>query len=199
MIRSLQKVFGACSNCVLFFADLYHILNLELFWLGNQPCPSWNPSNYLIPVLLCGVMIHTSPPTYWFDQPHTINPPTTPSWTPCHRINLYIISWVVKSILKTLHHMARVFIWFWVYIERDCVWCDTVFTPKIWLWSVKQFAQENIHYHPQLADQALGSLTAGCSLLPRRAFMYLSSLSVVKSRVVSSALDLRSPLFPLEL
>ena len=65
-------------------------------------------------------MIHTTPPTSWFYQPHTINPPTTPSLTPGNRINLYIIPWVVKYIKKILHHTARVFMILGVYIEGVC-------------------------------------------------------------------------------
>ena len=100
LIRSIQKGFDACSNDVIFSTDLYYILDLGFLMFGAQPCPYWDPSNCQLPVFFCMVMIHTKPPTYCFDQPRTINPPTTSSWTPCHCIMFYIIPWVVKSIRK---------------------------------------------------------------------------------------------------
>ena len=75
---------------------------------------------------------------------------------------------------------------------------DTVCTIRILSWSVKQFVQENIKYNPQLADQALGSLTAGYSIPPRRELLYLSSYYVLKSRMGSSALEFLPLPFPLE-
>ena len=107
-------------NYFLVSTDLYHTLTLWFFWLGTQPCPSWKTSNFWLHVFLCGVMIHTTPPIYWFDQPHTINPPTAPSWTPGCCINIYIITWVFKLIKQNMYHMAHVFMLMGVYRYIVC-------------------------------------------------------------------------------